>query len=337
MVRRHSLQQAAGNYVYTTDGSPRYYIDQTTYVVDRDFTSFDVRKELPLPTYDPNFAYWGPKAFNRMLPVRNGKLGQFVAEATDIPHIPRLINSLRRMAEEYINVEFGWKPLLNDLRTIAEVVPKYDDIWRQLVRAHHRVHKKRFVLYDDVISSSSSGPYRGTFLAKPGVTKCYPGFVASGNEYLTVSTVRRMKVWCSGQFRVGLPNVNLPGIPEADFRRWRHALGVFPTPSLVYKVTPWTWLIDWYTNLGVIIDNWEAYLIDGVVADYAYVMCHIREDETRVVTGPYGNGRAHYVREVLARDRANPYGFGLSNTDLTLSQKAILTALGILKAPRSTR
>jgi hypothetical protein len=48
--------------------------------------------------------------------------------------------------------------------------------------------------------------------------------------------------------------------------------GFQPTPSLIYNLTPWTWLIDYFTNLGDLYDNLSRGVEDRLIAEYFYLM-----------------------------------------------------------------
>lgn len=107
-------------------------------------------------------------------------------------------------------------------------------------------------------------------------------------------------------------------------------------PSLVYELTPWSWLVDWFSSAGDSIANMCEDPADNLVADYAYVMgSKVVRDDIRV-TGKTVNGQSYYttqtyLTEVKMRTAATPYGFYAITPDLSDRQVSILAALGITK------
>lgn len=141
----------------------------------------------------------------------------------------------------------------------------------------------------------------------------------------------------------------IPNLESPSYRLYEvnKALGALPTPSLVYELMPWSWLLDYFGNLGDIIDNMSyGTAAENLVAKYAYVMStyKFRVDYSTTFTlrktiGTNSAGlrdfQCFYSNEFVNKWRvpANPFGFGTS-WDLNPGQLAILTALGISNFPR---
>jgi len=123
-----------------------------------------------------------------------------------------------------------------------------------------------------------------------------------------------------------------------------HLFGVIPTPEVVWELTPWSWAVDWFTNVGDVMSNVSSFITDGLVLQYGYIMEHTRVFGEIVCTvppsqvGQYGltGGvlKRTYVREYKTRIHADPYGFGIDDTTLTKRQLSILGALGLSKGSR---
>lgn len=122
--------------------------------------------------------------------------------------------------------------------------------------------------------------------------------------------------------------------------------GALPTPSLLWEVLPWSWLIDWYTNIGDVIDNASTNAVDNLVQLYSYIMSSRKVTRNLVVTCQWQAGVANYcyfsagsgiasftsVDETKARAGGlSPYGLDSSLPDLSNYQLAVLTALGLSK------
>lgn len=115
--------------------------------------------------------------------------------------------------------------------------------------------------------------------------------------------------------------------------------GLRPSPSVVYNAVPWSWLVDWFTNLGHVIENVEPGVADRLAADYFYVMRKRSRVKTREASGtfyrsPDGSPVSIHVSQVAAsvsktRISGSPFGFDVKQEDLNGTQLAILGALGL--------
>jgi len=115
-------------------------------------------------------------------------------------------------------------------------------------------------------------------------------------------------------------------------------LGLSLTPDVVWNLTPWSWAVDWFSNVGDVLSNITDALTDSLVMGYGYMMENTVQRRTYTFSGPTGAKTrgarpANVVFEVNSKQRvqANPYGFGLTWNSLTPFQLSILSALGISK------
>jgi hypothetical protein len=120
-------------------------------------------------------------------------------------------------------------------------------------------------------------------------------------------------------------------------------LGLKITPSLVWELTPWSWLIDWFLNIGTVIENLQTFGLSNTILNYAY--CCYRREMTATIDldlsgfmaqsgSPSFTGGKAYLMTVDQKVRipASPFGFGIAGTSLSASQLAILTALGLARS-----
>jgi hypothetical protein len=282
---------------------------------------------------------WGTTAIARTSPTNPSfDLATFLGETVreGLPRISGLellrdrSKSLRsRAGGEYLNVEFGWKPLVRDLRSFAEVVRDTDNILSQYRRDAGRKIRRRYA-FPVVYQAATLGNQFMPDLAY------YANYAINGGG--TTYRTKQQEVWFSGAFKYHLPL----GSSAADkFARFRSEadklLGISLTPDTVWNLSPWTWAIDWFTNAGDVMRNISNIGIDGLVLEYGYVMARTLSTHQYVysTTRP-GNrvysGSVRKVREDKRRTPATPYGFGLTTGDLTTRQKAILVALGLTKS-----
>lgn len=126
---------------------------------------------------------------------------------------------------------------------------------------------------------------------------------------------------------------------------WRRRMlariyGFRPSPAVVYNAIPWSWLVDWFTNLGHVIENMDGGVADRLAADYFYLMRTWESINNRFVTGFFEghNGKNVTVTATASGYRArklrvpgNPFGFDVAQKDLSPMQLSILGALGYSK------
>jgi hypothetical protein len=234
-------------------------------------------------------------------------------------------------------VFFGWLPLLRDTQELYNSQRTLQARLKQLIRDNGRPVRREFRSdkhsfdHKTILSQGTSDHYPDG-MTPNHVTQVYGG----GNWELSHHEMR--KVWFSAKFRYWLP----PRTAELSEFQWQAALvrrlfGSKPTPARIYKAIPWSWLIDWFANVGDNLANLDASVADRLINDYAYVMCHQEAFTRYTATQRVKTGEdtftsttsvtdAGYSRK--ERDRAVPFGFGLKRSDLSPFQLTILGSLG---------
>ncbi len=232
------------------------------------------------------------------------------------------VNLARSAGSDYLNVEFGWKPLISDLQTLGSAIQKSDDIMEAYRAGSGKITR-----------ASYEGPtltetYRGTATQLPVPGRSPHVTFASG----PITTVRSSRMWFSGAYRYYVPD---PGSgPFAGLRelaqKARKVYGVIPSPETLWNIAPWSWAADWVGNTGDILHNFSAIGRDGLVLKYGYVMHETKWTQRRSIDASFGYGTLTRTDEFVRRIRikASPYGFGITSDGLTPRQTAILVALG---------
>jgi len=223
----------------------------------------------------------------------------------------------RSAGSEYLNVEFGWKPLVRDIQNFAHAVNNSDQILRDYHAGSAKKTRTGYSFPKTVTTKSYTG---GGILYAPSNSN---GLSTSG----TIINQTTDEQWFEGAFRYHLP----VGDSQIDkFRRWgsdaRHLLGLEITPEVVWNISPWTWAVDWFSNTGDVLHNISALGRDGLVMQYGYIMSKSVNERTI-----YTNGGAmtKVTQTRLMRRPATPFGFGVNLSALTNAQTAILVALGL--------
>ncbi len=279
----------------------------------------------------------GSTAVSRCSPLKSksqlgtalGELREGLPSLVGTQFLKRDASKFRALGSEYLNIEFGWKPLIKDLTDSVNAISRASTILAQLSRDSGKPVRRRY-----------SFPQERTFSMHVSATD-YGWPTAAGNFYTSPgrrfgSTITDRDVWFSGSFLYHLPNgEDFLSKVGAWQKKAHYLLGLRLDPELLWNLAPWTWLGDWFGNFGDVVSNASAYLFDGLVMQYGYIM--ERKIETivhdtrdiRFIDGTICNPSLHYVRESKRRLQATPFGFGLDDAILSEWQLSILAALGI--------
>jgi hypothetical protein len=300
----------------------------------------------------------GATAWDRMRPAKPSfDLAQNLLELKDLPSglkgdVRRIRDevkqrhgraNLSRTAEWHLSTQFGWLPTLNAYRDFMRALKEMDARFKQLLRDNGRPIRRKTVLFEDESSDTYMQSFQGF---NPDMYPALDSRCYAGNGYSYTTTTFREKIWGSARFRYYLP----PGPRDLDWYKkvGYRMFGFQPTPSLIYNLTPWTWLIDYFTNLGDLYDNLSRGVEDRLIAEYFYLMhertwksvtdasqwVYVDEQRTqpKLITA-----RIETVWTIKARTVGSPFGVGVRYDDLTANQLSILSALGISRSKGNFR
>nr|UJQ85893.1 MAG: hypothetical protein 1 [Leviviridae sp.] len=221
---------------------------------------------------------------------------------------------------EYLNVEFGWAPLVRDVRSFAKAAANSESIIDQYRKGSGVKMRKGY----NFPTERSVTQYIGTM--SPNPVK-FPDFL-TGMETVTKTS----EVWFKGAFRYHVPMSDDQNNRLAEHAsNARKLYGLDFDAEMLWNIAPWSWLEDWYMNTGDVMHNIAAFQTDSLVMQYGYIMSQrIKRRERWARHAASGGSVSHvYTEKYAQRKPGSPYGFGAVNGDLTDSQTAILVALGL--------
>jgi len=232
---------------------------------------------------------------------------------------------------EYLNVEFGWKPLVNDILDVYKGLTTADAVFKQYERDAGKVVRRKFEFpteknYSRQLVSDNHRP--STCVGSDPLWK------DEGNVFgkLFREDVYLRRTWFSGAFTYHLPG---DWYQRGSSSKMDALLGTDITPEVLWNVTPWSWLADWFANTGDVISNLTDMAVDSLVMPYGYVMQHERATRTYTYVGDSPCKEGNLPQDLVLtieskrRLRASPYGFGITWEGFSPRQYAILSALGI--------
>lgn len=248
----------------------------------------------------------------------------------------------RNAGSEYLNAEFGWKPLVNEINGFAEGVVRGGDYLDQYIADAGKVVRRRYEFppivtrTDSIFATNARGITAG--LSGEGSFEQ----LAYGTVYKTETVAKRQ--WFSGAFTYELPGWFNPSSAVDRQRLYaQKILGIELTPNTLWNLAPWTWAADWFSNMGDVVSNMSDWAVDGLSLRWGYLMEHTVSTRRFVFSrnpasqGPLFPSTVSLVSETKRRVRATPFGFGSTWDSLSSRQLAILGALGVTRSSKGTQ
>jgi len=251
---------------------------------------------------------------------------------------------LKGLGGDYLNHQFGWLPLVNEVHSVTGAARSQRDILNGYHKGAGRRNHRIFRFPSDVSSVSKD--------TSPGEPFGLEAFLSYGQGFSKrhVSRVIETKCWFEGVFSYAVPS------PTDS---WRRAVGfgsdadklygIALTPTLLWEAAPWSWAVDWFSNTGDVISNVTNFALAGQSMRYGFLMTEIVERVTAVefggsvLTTPVSAPRSEYREipldsrssgyETVSKQRviASPFGFDVGWEGLSPTQLAITAALGITR------
>lgn len=163
------------------------------------------------------------------------------------PKTRKVVFNLKSLAKdvpnEYLSYNFGWKQLYRDINDLLVLPEKTSKKVNFLIRRSGK--PTTFRSKRQVVSGTGSG---------------VSGFDYQQTSYdywLTVAS----RIERTSEVRLVVNRTfDFPPVNSVEFKRhvFAERIGIQPRITDVYNLTPWTWLLDWFTGLGNYIDLIET-------------------------------------------------------------------------------
>jgi hypothetical protein len=337
-----------GRFSSATRLASQQWKDGNVYALVPNAAEFDsISKEIPFVESGP-LDSWGSSAIAQVLPTKSEAQLAVAAGELVSGGLPSLIGKsllksklkdYRKIGDEYLNVEFGIKPLISDIQATANSIVNAEKRLQQLERDSGRLVRRRFAFPD--LSEEFTTVATGAAAVPSGWTNPYLYNSTTGHRK-TTTTYFTTKRWFSGAFtyHVNIGDTQRSQLANAATQA-RLLLGVKLDAEVLWNLSPWSWLADWFGNAGDIATNVSHFQKDGLVMPYGYIMCQQTGIKRSVLSG-LNWWQSHMPKTVVTtltcerkqRRKAHPFGFGVTDAMLDTRQWAILGALGISNAPR---
>nr|QDH89263.1 MAG: hypothetical protein H2RhizoLitter491419_000001 [Leviviridae sp.] len=315
------------------------------------------------PPFD--LGYWGPTMIARTEPTNTAislseALAQLISVFGGLPKIPLgkitasdlnifelydVLQTFRKAGSEYLNLSFGWGPFIRDLVKVLQTVSVAHALITNFVENDGLpVYRRRssgpivdiYTIDSDVDFNMRTG-MRG--LSTSELNPIWDNHNRSGKRTRTYRNTRTIKF--DAEYRYFLPT----GKTDLDKIEWIHrvlnkGISIDITPDVLWNLLPWSWLLDYFANIGDVIHNVSQFGSDSLMLGYAYIQVHDVTDVTHTYRSRDSNSNRDidvsitYRTTVKRRYKASPYGFGLTPGDLTPQQNAILASLAAIALGR---
>jgi len=271
--------------------------------------------------------------------------------------IPSVLKNFREMmagmrsiknllGSDYLNITFGWTPLIVEYANLIKVGMNLDRaIYYESFRRKRQWDGPSVSGRRDgtVMISNLNTPYLSASMIKPGGT---PG-ISSGAGTNWVQDAGYVESenyhWASRYTGLAKPTRRANDFNDqaADVLK---RLGLVDDPQMIWDLTPYSWLVDWFTTMGDSISNANVYSpIKGkYTVDYAYLTTQRtfsvegslirRQFSDPTLSFDIARSRSFYSNVTRWRSRATPFGFGTQLGSLNATQYAILVALGLARS-----
>ena len=291
---------------------------------------------------------WKPKAtlIQSIIELMSGDIPSVTKNLRK--HIYDLQNLKRAAGSDYLNVAFGWLPLVNDIRGTVETLLKLHMLllgsdeyrrarggdlgtWARMAETT----SDRGIRFGSPLAAGTSSPYFKDY-QNTGSPLLSPGSIPSTDGKWSRSCFIQADFRFTAKYHRGAK-------PNAMHMRYiqlaTELLGLELTPAVLWELTPWTWLLDWASNLGSLAANISMLDWSNILLDYAYLTFVVKTTSAVTWSGPktLSNGvkLSHsyiansYTVEEKIREQASPFGFSVSWDGLSPFQLSILAALGM--------
>jgi hypothetical protein len=163
---------------------------------------------------------------------------------------------LRYANSQHLNYNFGWRPFVNDVKNVFRSLDTFDSRLEKFLSSQDTDLRRR--------------------AASPGEESTVTTVLDNGYGY-AIRFTGNYTVTANSTFdyRYTLPEY---GKGELRTRAYLDSLGLNITPGVIWEVVPWSFVVDWFTDVGGYLDahseDWIAPCVDFIQAcDSSTVDC----------------------------------------------------------------
>jgi hypothetical protein len=268
-----------------------------------------------------------------------------------------LIRTQQEIAANYVGAQFGWIPFFGDVIKAAEAIANSDKILNQFLRDSGKLVRRsgREVISQNTETKThtfAGNPYGNPllyssynqYIAGVGVTVNGSAGMFNSNAKLEVQTTvsEETEVRTSALFEYFAydPEGALPRILSAQQKAQQLLGNSVLSASTLWELVPWSWMSDWFVDIGSLLSYQESVQTDSLVARrgsvvYEQTITILNHMKMRQGSGGpvVGTWIQSHTDRHQKRFPGTPYDMGVSWSGFSTQQWFILGALGISNAP----
>lgn len=368
------IQRATGPSPLTRDGGSG--VNDRNYFVEDRMTSVVPASWRRVSTLDPysgtNCVYVddnvmsGPPSLESLEAEAGAVMRSYVPTAPamdltrslgELKDTPRLLDVLRSLnprsaatyGSAYLTEEFGVAPTVSDVQTLADTIEKSDVILRQFVRDSARIVHRRATrqldqstVWADPISWPGGSDTRLDAGVRVGLLHTGWGSLdPRPTSQVYVDDRSELRVFSAFEYFVGDPYGATSRL-DSYAAKARKLLGGGLTLSVGYELTPFSWMFDWFLDVGGLLQYQQTVADNGVfqrAGGWVYERTRTIEHRISSYTDRVSTGKYHYTegagsckQRFQMRRSGSPYSMS-PTWDLNGFQWGIAAALGAAKMP----
>lgn len=283
--------------------------------------------------FPENDAMWNPQAMDFTWPKSDGELATELLAKTnpnkysingpvsllELRELPLLLkkqgdNIIENAAGGYLSWQFGWKPLISDVKKLLDFNGLVDKKVSQLSQMYQKGGTKGSVKFGEMSDSKQESFLSYSWQGKQGTHVMY--------------TYGSMKKWGTVRWRP----TSLPPTNPADIRKQaiRIVYGLEFSASNIWEAIPWSWLVDWFSNVGTYYSTFNNVIpmthSAPCIMTHTMTTRHFAPQNSVGITGGDGSSTV----ETKSRSLVSPT-LSASIPFLTGRQLSILGSLAILR------
>lgn len=301
----------------------------------------NVTDSIKPPEMDLDLSGIGPRLWGVLNPTKASvDLGVNIAEVKDFPRLVKgKLDSLKSVVSSVTNpkgladwilaINFGWKPLVADIRKVIKLYWRMEARIAFLMRNGGKPLYRRTPVWPPNITTEEifnySGPDNQGWMLDEVPLDGDPDSMTDRFKCKCVLIKKEYEA-ASGIFTYHLGDIP----PTPSYLRLK-LTGLIFNESLLWEATPWSWLVDWFSNMGDVISNIESNLKDRVVSLYAYSQRRVVREYKFTCSNGFYEVSVTRVFDTKCRAKIDPFGLA-SEVSLSDLQLGILVALGITRS-----
>jgi len=241
-----------------------------------------------------------------------------LVELRELPDLFRIAGRTvaQKIASGNLNYQFGWKPLLSDLAGLLGVQASVDKRVAQL----SRLHEKGGGSFKADVGTVTLPGTKSLWAFPPGGGTMYVRHTGFCRRWISVSWIPSYD-----------PRTEIPDLNQIRHQAFRSVLGLTVDLSTAWELLPWSWLVDWFSNLGSILAARRNLV--GFVPGPCYTMTHTERHSNFELEGSsvLSHSKPYLHQVVKERVTSGSSSVSVSVPFLSGRQLGILASLAVAR------